>query len=430
MKWRHLLIGVLLLTSSLATGQTVLSLKIDDAITPSINDYIQRGIEKGASENAEAILIELNTPGGMLKSTRKIVGNIMDAPLPVIVYVYPKGSRAGSAGLFITLSGHLAAMAPGTNIGASHPIIMNGKLDSIENAKVTNDALAFIRSIAQKRKKDTGYAEKAVQQSLSYTNQEALKYHLIDLIAKSPRQLLQKVNGDTIPTTAGEKVLHTREAQIQEVPMSFSEKLTTTLSNPNLMYILLIIGILGILFEFFNPGGIIPGVGGAIALLLALYGMSILPINYIGFALLLLGVILLVLEIKIVSHGILAIGGAVALFFGSIMLLQTPEGASFLNISLWVIITATVLTTLFFLFAIGMGLRAQRNKVASGKENMVGQKGTALENLYPTGKIKVRGEIWTAESLSGNIKKGEQVVVTEIKALKLLVKPALEEDNH
>src|SRR5690625_1555449 len=341
-KWHYLLLGFLLLFPLLVSGQEVMSLKVDDAITPAIASYIHRGIEKAADHHAEAVLIELNTPGGLLKATRKIAGDILDAPLPVIVYVYPKGSRAASAGLFITLSGHIAAMAPGTNIGASHPIVMQGNLDSTENAKMTNDALAFIRSIAQQRNRNSKWAEKAVSQSMSFSEKEALDKNLIDLIAASPHDLMQKINGDTITTVTGDKILNTAEAHITEEPMSFSEKLTVMLSNPNLMYILLLIGLFGVLFEFFNPGGILPGVAGGIALVLALFSMSILPVNYAGLALIIFAIILFILEIKIVSHGILAVGGVIALFLGSVMLMQTPKGADFLNISLGIIITSTL----------------------------------------------------------------------------------------
>src|SRR5699024_3303516 len=229
-------------------------------------------------------------------------------------------------------------------------------------------------------------------------------------------------DGDTILTTTGEKVLSTAHAEIVTIQMSFAEKLANRLSNPNLMYILLIIGLLGILFELFNPGAILPGVGGAIALLLALYGMSILPVNYVGFGLIILGIILLVLEIKIVSHGILAIGGIVSLFLGSIMLIQTPEGADFLNISLWIIIITTILTTLFFTFAIGMGLRAQKNKVVSGKEDIIGKVGVVIETLDPVGKIRTQGEIWTATSSSSEtIPQEEKVVIKKIEGLHLVV---------
>jgi len=429
MKWRYCLIGLLLLFPILSSGQAVISLKVNNAITPSTENYIQRGIQKASSSHADALIIELNTPGGLLSSTRNIVGVMLKSPIPIIVYVYPSGARAGSAGLFITLAANIAVMAPGTNIGASHPVVLRGQLDSIENAKVTNDALAFIRSIAQKRHRNIKAAEAAVQSSISYTEEEALDKNLIDIIASNPQLLLQKVNGDSITTASGTKILSTKDAQIIAVSKSFTEEITGMLSDPNLMYVFLIIGILGILFEILNPGGIWPGVGGAISLLLAIYGMRILPINYVGFALLILGIILFVLEIKIVSHGILAIGGLISFFFGSTLLIQSPKGDAFIDISMGIIITISILLALFFFFIVGMGLKAQKERITSGNEGLIDMEGIVFTPLTPTGRIKIVGEIWTAESLSGDIEKDQKVVVTRVQGLKLWVKKKNEDTS-
>lgn len=423
MKWRTLILGLLLLLPLHLAGQQVMSLKIDDAITPAIASYLDRGLEKAANQQAEAVIIELNTPGGLLTATRKIVGDILVSPVPVIVFVYPRGSRAGSAGLFITLAAHIAVMAPGTNMGASHPVVLRGELDSVENAKVTNDALAFIRSIAQKRGRNAAMAEKAVLQSASFTAKEALKNNLIDLMASTPQQLLKKIDGDTVKISKETVVLHTANAKIIPEPRTFSEKLTILLSDPNLMYILFLIGLFGILFEFFNPGGILPGVAGGIALILSLYSMSILPVNYAGVVLIIFSIILFFLEIKIISHGILAIGGIISLFLGATMLIQTPDGAAYLDISMSIIITSVVVASVIFLLIIGIGLRAQANKVTTGEKAFVGKTGVTLSDLDPEGSMRIYGEIWKAESVSGKIEKGQKVIVEDIKEFKLYVKP-------
>ncbi len=427
MKWRIFFVGLLLLVPLFLAGQTVMTLKVDDAITPAIASYIHRGITEAEKQKADAVVIELNTPGGLLTATREIVGAIQNSSVPVIVYVYPGGSRAASAGVFITLSANIAAMAPATNIGAAHPVVLNGTMDSIESRKATNDARAFMRSIAQKRNRNIEVAQEAVENSISLTETEALRENLIDLIADNPGDLLQKINGDTVKVTTGITVLHTAGARMVPVEMTFSEKLTVLLSNPNLMYILLLLGMFGVLFEFFNPGGVLPGVVGVIALILAFYSMSILPINYAGLALVILAMILFILDVKMTSHGILTIGGIVALFLGSVMLLQTHYGTHFLKISLSIIISAVIVTTAFFLFIIGLGLNAQKNRITSGREAFIGRSGTALEMLAPFGRVRVYGEIWKAESVSGPIEKGQKVQVTGIDNLKIYVKAFQEE---
>jgi len=402
-------------------AQTVISMKIDGTINPASADFIHNGIEKAAREKAECIIIHLNTPGGLLKSTRMIVSDMLESPVPVIVYVSPGGAQAGSAGVFITLAAHIAAMAPGTNIGAAHPVTLQNQMDSTMNEKVTNDAAAFIRSIAEKRHHNIEWAENAVRKSFAYSETEALKDSAIDLIAKSETELLAKIDGKIVELSSGTKTLHTASAIVKELKMSVWEKILNIISDPNIAYILFLLGLYGCLFELYNPGAILPGIVGVIALILALYSMHTLPINYAGLALIIFGVILFLLEIKIVSHGLLAIGGVISLLLGSMMLIRSDSSLEMVKISRSIIFSATIVSALFFLFVVGLGIKAQRRKVVTGIEGLMGGTGEVMETLSPIGIIKVQGEIWNAESLSGTIDKGEKVRIKEMKNLKLFV---------
>ncbi|TMI98343.1 MAG: nodulation protein NfeD [Bacteroidetes bacterium] len=402
-------------------AQTVISMKIDGTINPASADFIHNGIEKAAREKAECIISHLNTPGGLLKSTRMIVSDLLESSVPVIVYISPGGAQAGSAGVFITLAAHIAAMAPGTNIGAAHPVTLQNQIDSIMNEKVTNDAAAFIRSIAEKRHHNIEWAENAVRKSFSYSETEALKDSAIDIIAKSETDLLAKIDGKIVYLSSGTKTLHTASAIVKEHKMSAWEKILNIISDPNIAYILFLLGLYGLMFELYNPGSILPGIVGVIALILALYSMHTLPINYAGLALIIFSVILFLLEIKIVSHGLLAIGGIISLLLGSMMLIKSSSSLEMVKISRSIIISATIVTALFFLFVVGLGIKAQRRKVVTGIEGLVGDIGEVMETLSPIGIIKVQGEIWNAESLSGTINNGEKVKIKEMKNLKLFV---------
>jgi membrane-bound serine protease (ClpP class) len=402
-------------------AQTVISMKIDGTINPASADFIQTGIEKAAREKAECIIIHLNTPGGLLKSTRMIVSDILESSVPVIVYVSPGGAQAGSAGVFITLAAHIAAMAPGTNIGAAHPVTLQNQMDSTMNEKVTNDAAAFIRSIAEKRHHNIEWAENAVRKSFAYSETEALEDSAIDIIAKSETELLAKIDGKIVELSSGTKTLHTASAIVKEHKMSVWEKILNIISDPNIAYILFLLGLYGCMFELYNPGAILPGIVGVIALILALYSMHTLPINYAGLALIIFAVILFLLEIKIVSHGLLAIGGIISLLLGSMMLIRSNSSLEMVKISRSIIFSATIVSALFFLFVVGLGIKAQRRKVVTGIEGLAGDIGEVMEALSPIGIIKVRGEIWNAESLSGTINKGEKVKIKEMKNLKLFV---------
>jgi membrane-bound serine protease (ClpP class) len=396
-------------------------MKIDGTINPVSADFIHDGIEKAKRDKAECLLIQLNTPGGLIKSTRVIVSDMLESPVPIIVYVAPAGAHAGSAGVFITMAADIAAMAPATNIGAAHPVDLQAAMDSTMNEKATNDAAAFIRTIADKRKRNLEWAEAAVRNSVSITETEAIKNNVIDLVAVDEKHLLQQVDGRIIHMASGDHTLKTRNASVEHFEMGFIEKLLDIVSDPTIAYILLLLGMYGLMFELYNPGAILPGIVGVISLVLAFYSMHSLPINYAGLALIIFGIILFLLEIKIVSHGMLAIGGIVSLLLGSMMLIKSGSAAEMGRISLSVIFTATTVSALFFLFIVGMGIKAQRRKIVTGLEALIGNTGEVTEDLDPAGTVKVQGETWSAESLSGPVAKGTKVLVKEMKHLTLYV---------
>jgi len=404
------------------TGKTVYSIFVDASINPSTAEYIGSGIRRAEEENAECLIIKLNTPGGLLKSPRVIVTDILDSGIPVVVFVYPGGSQAASAGVFITLAGHLAAMAPGTNIGAAHPVTMQGEQDSIMNEKATNDAAAFIRTISEKRDRNIQWAEDAVRKSLSITETEALKENVIDLIAVSVSDLLEKINGREIILASGTKTLDTKDAVVIEIGMSFKQKILNLVSDPNIAYILLMIGLYGIMFELYSPGAIFPGVIGGISLILAFYSLHTLPVNYAGLALIIFSIILFIAEIKVVSHGLLTIGGILSLVLGSIMLINMESTLEIFKISWQVILVFIILTAAFFIFAIGFAIKAQTRKPVTGIEGIIGETGEAVTDLSPEGQIMVHGEIWKAECLDGVVSKGTKVKVDQVLNLKLLVR--------
>jgi membrane-bound serine protease (ClpP class) len=402
--------------------QNVYILSIDGSINPATSDYITMGINKANEENTECVIVKLNTPGGLLKSTRVIVSEFLGSKVPIIVYVTPGGAQAASAGVFITMAANIAAMTPGTNIGAAHPVTMQGQMDSTMSEKVTNDAAAFIRTISEKRKRNIKWAEEAVRKSVSLTETEALKKNVINLIANNIDDLLKKVNGEKVETSEGEKILKTENVKIVNFDMNFSQKLLNILSDPNISYILFMLGLYGLLFEIFSPGAIFPGVIGGICIILAFYAMHTLPINYAGLALIIFAVILFILEIKIVSHGVLMIGGIISLVLGSIMLIDVKSAWGALTISWEVIAMIAVITILFFLLIIGLGIKAQRRKPATGAEGIVGEIGKAISDLEPNGLVRVHGEIWDAETIDIKIEAGSKIIVEQVNNLKLKVK--------
>jgi membrane-bound serine protease (ClpP class) len=406
---------------SFSFSQKVISINVVDGINPSTAEYIQQGIEKAEKENAECLIINLNTPGGLLTSTREIVTNIMQSKVPVIVYVSPTGAHAGSAGTFITLAANIAAMSPGTNIGAAHPVDMQGKSDAVMNEKIINDAAAFIRTIAEKRGRNIQWADDAVRNSVSITEEEALEKNVINLVANDQKDLLNKVDGKQIELNNGSKILHTKNATIENFEMGFFQKVLSRISDPNIAYILMMLGFYGLLFELFSPGAIFPGIIGVICLILAFYTMSSMPVNYAGLALIVFGIILYLLEIKVISHGLLAIGGTVSVLLGSMILFRSSPTENFVSLSWSVIISVTGFSLLFFLFLITMGLKAQRAKPVSGANALIGKTAETLDTLDLSGQVQLMGETWNAISVSGKINKNEKVIVKAINGLTLYV---------
>ncbi len=409
--------------SSYAQGKTVYVIKIEGSINPSTSDFIHKSIEEAKNRNAECLIIELNTPGGLLKSTRYIVSDLLMSPVPIIVFVSPSGSQAASAGVFITLASNIAVMAPGTNIGASHPVSGDGaKMDSVMSEKVTNDAAAFIRSISEKRKRNMKWAEDAVRKSVSITETEALRDSVIDLVANDVNDLLAKINGREVETSTGKKILNTKDAKIINYESGWFQKILAIISDPNIAYIFMMLGIWGIIIEFYHPGAILPGVVGGICIILGLYGLHTLPINYAGLALILLAVILFIAEIKVTSYGMLTVGGVVCLFLGSMMLIDTSSSMEkAIEISMSVIITVIIVITVTFSALSYLVYKAHKRKAMGGESGMIVEIGEVFDDiLNGTGMVKVLGEKWNAEAKE-DINRGEKAKVVHVHDLTIKV---------
>ncbi len=419
-----ILILALLLPAAMPTkaaGQVTV-IDIGSAINPSSADYVHENIQEAARNGSAALIIRLNTPGGLLKSTRNIVSDLLEAPIPVIVYVSPGGAQAASAGVFITIAGHIAAMSPGTNIGAAHPVSLGSEMDSVMTEKVTNDAAAFIRSISEKRHRNVEWAEKSVRESISITEVEALREGVIDVVAANIPALLTALEEKVVEVQGRPDTLRLSGAAIIEVEKSFQQEILDIVSDPNIAYIFMMLGIYGLMFELYNPGSIFPGVVGVISLILAFYSMSTLPVNYAGVGLIVFAVILFLLEIKIVSHGLLSVGGVISLAMGSVMLFKSDSILDMVEISWELILAAVIVSAAFFLFVIGMGLKAQARKPTTGSEGIVGEEGVAMTALSPAGRVKVHGEIWAAVTRGESIAEGEAIIVEKSSNLKLTVK--------
>jgi len=411
----------LIAAAPVAAEPTPVSLiHIDGVINPVTMRLVELAIDRAQAQRSQALIIELDTPGGLERSMRGIVQRMLNAELPVIVYVAPTGARAASAGVFITMAAHVAAMAPATNIGAAHPVALSGGVDKESMKKIENDAAAFIRTVALERGRNADWAEKAVRQSVSITEREAVQLKVVDLIAASVPELLDKIDGRTVKTIKGPRTLATRGAPVKPIEVGFRDRVLNVITDPNVAYILMMLGTIGLLAELYNPGAIFPGVIGAISIILAFFAFQSLPINYAGLLLILLGLALLIAEIKFVSHGVLAIGGVVAMGLGSLMLFDAPE-ASGLRIS-WGVIIATVGTTAgLFLFVITAGVRAFARRPLLGVSGLVGETAVARGPLAPEGQVAVHGEIWRAVAEGGSVEDGAVVRVVDVQGLTLKV---------
>jgi membrane-bound serine protease (ClpP class) len=406
------------------TTPTVYEITLDARmINPATADYIVSAVEKAEKDDAAALLIRIDTPGGLLQSTRAIVRAMLASKVPILTYVFPGGAQAGSAGVFVTLAGHIAAMAPGTNIGAAHPI--TGQGEDIEKSggkdlakKVENDTRAFMESIATERGRNAKWAAQAVTQSVSVTAPEALRLHVIDLIADSTVDLLAKADGRVVRIGKDEMTLRTRGARVVEIPMNLKQQLVDRLADPNLAYLLMSIGMLGIYIEFSHPGAIFPGVVGGISLLLAFVALQILPFNAGGLALIVLAAGFFIAEIFVTSYGLLSVAGVIAMGLGGLLLFDTPDAAFQVNTGLIFAVAAA-----FGVVALAVGFlvaKTYRRKVETGVEGMIGKIAEVTTELAPRGTVFVNGELWSAEATT-SVPKGEEVVVTAVDGMLLRV---------
>lgn len=408
------------LNISAQESNKILVLKMEGAINVASVDLVAKAVEE-AQGDYSLLIIELNTEGGLSSSMRQIVEEIRTANIPIVVYVSPKGARAASAGVFIIVAADINAMAPSTNIGAAHPVDMSGKMDEEINKKATNDAASFIRSIAEETGHNPDWSERAVRESISLTATEAKNNNVIDFIAEDLDDLLQQLDGEWVKKGEQKFVLRIENPDVEEFQPGIKYKFLHVLGNPNIAYILLMIGIWGLILEFSHPGSLVGGTVGSICLILGLYALSTLPINYAGLALIVLGIILLFLETQTTTNGILTVGGVIALVLGSFMLIG--KEARYMSISPLLILVVVAVTAGFFLFIVSFALKAQFRKVTTGNEGLINQEGYAKTDIGNKGTAYVVGEYWNAKSFDGKkIKKGEDIVVVEKEGKVLIVK--------
>jgi membrane-bound serine protease (ClpP class) len=419
-----ILLGLVLLSSSAssaANSELVYVATYEGVINPVAAEYINHVLTEAQEGTAAAVVIRLDTPGGLDTSMRLIIKDITSSPVPVIVYVAPSGGRAASAGVFVLYAAHIAAMAPSTNVGAAHPVAMGGgEMDAVMKEKVENDAAAYIKSIAEKRGRNIKWAEEAVRKSVSVTEKEALGLKVIDLIADDVPSLLVAIDGRQVITGAGKIVLHTKGALLKDLPMGWRLEALKALSDPNIAFLLMTLGTIGLLAELYNPGAILPGIVGAISLILAFYSLQTLPINYAGVLLIILGIVLFILEIKVMSYGLLSLGGLASLVFGALLLVKTD--APFLRVSLSFIIPTAVLVGTILMTLTWIAVKTQRRHSVTGAEGMVGAIALAQTDVAPKGRVFVHGEIWEAVS-DEPIREGEEAKIKGVSGLTLKVAP-------
>lgn len=394
-------------------------IQVQDTINPGVEDFIKYAIGRSEEEGAECLILLLDTPGGLMTSMRGIAQAILNSKVPVVVYVYPSGAQAASAGVFVTAAADVAAMAPGTNIGAAHPVTASGgDVPSTMDEKVMNDMLAFARSVANQRGRNAEWLEKAVRKSVSITADEAYAENVIDLVAEDLPTLIKRLDGWEIARKGYRVTIHTAGLEQRTISPGLQHKLLRGISNPNIAYLLLMIGLAGLYFELSQPGAILPGVVGGIALILALYALQTLPVNYAGFLFIFLAVLFFILEVKIASYGMLSFAGVLSLVLGSLMLFRFPDRSSQLAMSVFVPTVATV--SLFFVSVATLAFRAQVKKPVTGVEALEGLTGEVKVDLAPVGKVFVNGELWIAES-DEVIRAGEKVRVVSVENLRLKV---------
>lgn len=420
LSWLFLLLLLFRLPAGSATPM-VLKLDLDSIVHPLTAEYIGRGLRAAESRHAEVVLLRLSTPGGLETAMRDIISRIIASPVPVVAWVGPSGSRAASAGFLILLSADVAAMAPGTNAGAAHPVLIGGKMDEVLKQKVEQDAAAYIRSITGKRGRNIQMAEKAVLESKSFTEGEALQNNLINLVAESPRDLLNKLDGKSITRFDGRSVtLRLAGAEIVEYEAGGRYHLMRRIIDPNIAFILLALGVLGLYVEFTHPGLIAPGVAGAIMLVLGMFALSLLPINWTGALLIIMAFMFFILEAKFMSHGVLAVGGILSMILGALMLVDTPIPE--MRVKLITALSVALPLGLITVFLVRLALKAWKSKVVTGEAGLLDEVGTAQTDLSPEGKIFIHGEIWNAVS-SAPVPRGSKVRVRAVQGLRLKVDP-------
>jgi membrane-bound serine protease (ClpP class) len=419
---RLILLICLVVTSSPALGAAapqISVVKVNGPVSPVTADYLRRNLKESALRGDLLLLVEMDTPGGLDSAMREIVKDIFASQVPVAVFVAPSGARAASAGAVIALAADICAMAPGTNIGAAHPVAIGETPDKVMEKKMVNDAAAYVEGIARKRGRNADIAQKMVSDSISLAADKALEGIVIDLIATDRQDLLNRLDGRRIMRDAKEIYLKLKGAEVREHEMGIRERILNAISNPNVAYVLMMLGFMGLFFELSNPGVILPGVIGGISLILAFFAFQTLPVNYAGVLLILFAIVLFIAEIKIVSHGMLTVGGMIAMVLGSLLLFQSPE--PYLRVSWSVILVTVLMTTLFFVFAVTKVVSAHRRKPVTGGEGLVGEEGIADTEIMVEGKVFVRGEYWDAASRE-RIMKGEEVVVTAVEGMRVRVR--------
>ncbi len=421
--WLWLLLSLFWLAgdSTLAASRPVYTVPAVGSINPGLAEFIVESIETAEKDQAAALVIQLDTPGGLVTSMRMINKAIVNAKVPVVVYVSPKGARAASAGMFITIAAHVAAMAPGTNIGAAHPVSIGiAKMGKVMGEKVVNDMAAYARSLAKERGRNANWAEKAVRKSVSIDAKQAVKLKVVDLEAEDLDDLLQKINNRTVKLGKEKVTLKTVGVTVKPIEEGLRVRILKHIADPNIAFILMLVGLAGLYFELANPGVILPGVVGALSLLLAFYAFQTLPVNFIGLLLIILAFILFVLEIYVTSFGLLSVGGVASLLLGSIMLFKVGDMG--MGIAWYVLIPSVVIISLFFLTVAGLVVRSHMRRSVSGTSGLLGERGVAYTDLKPEGQVFVHGEYWQAVS-DEPVAAGDAVEVVKVINLKLYVRP-------